>query len=334
MDSHPLLSIIMASYRPENLRLFFKNLMDTAKDPSSFEVLIKVDTEDQATQALVIEYQKQAPFILKYIVTPRQKGAYSMHGDYNRLLSMAHTNSYFCVNLTDEIRFETKHWDAVLKQYIKLFPDDVFRLEISNNKARNYYGPHDCFYNPDNYPIITKKWLFLTGGWGDYWGTDSWQGLLNFHLGRGMDSANRDERFFRSIPIFDIQISGDQSGKGDESQQSVQKRHRMGEISYEILVSKAALENFLRLSLRLRAHIIAYQKQLTHYEIKEDFAQKTLTMLFENHVIEQFSFKYHIDEDTLEKREVTPIHQYQVTKLLDVIPSSYTKILEQINALE
>lgn len=340
----PFLSIIMASYRPEKLRLFFDNLITTADDPASFEVLIKLDTEDQVTQELVSHYQKQAPFIIKYIVTPKYKGAYSMHTDYNHLLGMTDSNSYFCVNLTDEIRFKTQGWDTILKSHIKLFPDDIFRLEISNNKARNYYELNDCLYTPDNYPVITKKWLYLTGGWGDYWGTDSWQGLLNFHLGRGTNYTDQAEEFFRSIPLFNLQIAGDEAGQ-DEAPAATEKRMRMIHSSFAILKSRDSLENFLRLSQRLRAHIIANQKHLATYQVKEDFIRKKLTLISRNKTIFEFSFEHISKEKSdikisllnklknfiLERRRV---NKYQISERINIIPSNYTKILHQINALE
>ena len=168
------LSIFLATCRPHNIIKFLDNLVETASDPRSFEVLIKIDEGDQTLTEVLENYKKSTSLTIKYLATPKLDGYYSLQVGYNKLLKITHPDSYFCWLLTDEIRLRTTGWDAILKNYIRFYPDDIFRLKLSIFQLKNYLDFYECLPCPDNYAVTTRKWLELTGGWGEFWGPDSW----------------------------------------------------------------------------------------------------------------------------------------------------------------
>lgn len=287
----PFLGIVLATNRPKNIIDFFHNLETTASDPSSFEVLVRVDAHDSQTIEAIKTCKESFSFRICTLVESNVGATYLLHWAYDKLIKKYASESiYFFCNLTDEIRMETQGWDDEIKKYIKYYNDDIFRLTFSQNKLRNYYTYNECIICPDNYPIITKRWLQITGGWGEFWGTDSWQQCIVYFLGKCY--INRIPwGIFRSIPLYKIKVSGQEAGIGLVGEK--QKRHvQIIRDAFYLLDSHIIKENFARMAYRLQAHITAYEKNSPHYIMEENFLKKTISVYNKKSDVLIASFNY------------------------------------------
>lgn len=271
------LSIFLATKRPENLRDFLNNLAETMDDPQSFEVLIKIDEEDadcvEKTKLLPTLY----PFRVVIHASPRLDGYYSLHVGYNELLKFMSPSSYFCWLLTDEIRFKSLYWDKILRQYVHHYSDDIFRLKLSIFQLKNYYDFFECLTAPDNYAVTTRRWLEVTGGWGNFWGPDSWHQAVDYYLGLCKDRDFFPHGVFRSLPLSGITIVGQEAGQGmsKEANRRRDKRIIKGWVENS---TKQAQENFYRLAQLLKIAIIAHQHDIPDYSVQENKIEKNLAL--------------------------------------------------------
>lgn len=286
------LSIFLATCRPHNITKFLNNLCETAHDFTSFEVLIKIDEGDHALIKTLEEYKKNSALNIKYLATPKLDGYYSLHVGYNELLKIIHPNSYFCWLLTDEIRIQTPHWDEVLKKYIGFFQDHIFRLKLSIFQLKNYLDLYECFPCPDNYAVTTKKWLELTNGWGEFWGPDSWHQAIDFYLALCKNEFN-EFGIWRSIPIFDIQIQGQEAGQGVTRKQKEQRVMRIWR-GWKYHTTYRAQQNFYRLAQHLNAHIYAHAAHIKNYVIRDNPKSKLLSLVSEDGLHYYHIWKYRL----------------------------------------
>jgi hypothetical protein len=271
------ISIFAATCRSQNIIAFLDNLASTAADLSSFEVLLKLDEGADDLIALVAEYQQRSKFSLKYLVLPKLEGYYSLDVGYNALLNIAHPDTYFCWLLTDEIRLETQGWDNIAKKYIGFYPDDIIRLKPSIFRCKNYIDFFECLPCPDNYALTSRKWLEITGGFGNFWGPDSWHQCIDYYLALCKNASN-PYGVWRSIPIFDIKVAGQEAGLGITGRKKLRERTYKIWQGWQKHSTHRAQENFNRLAQRLNIHIYAKDLGFDQYIIQENKKQKTITL--------------------------------------------------------
>lgn len=201
----PLLSIHVASNRPDQITEFIKNIHSTCENKNAYEIIVKVDAEDPVMIACVNKLEKQyGEQHVKILIGPRKQGPWSLWEFYNQLYCMAHEKAYFMCLFSDEVRFSTPGWDQILKKYIGFYKDNIFRLKLSDNHLRNFYRMREVMSSPDNFPFITRKWMDICGLWGDCHSPDTFQQAVSYYLGKS--------HIFRDIPVFDIQLSGLDAG--------------------------------------------------------------------------------------------------------------------------
>ena len=179
-----LISIHLNSNRPAQLAIYFDNIEETMHDLNLIEVLVNCDDHDTAMQEMLNREIKKRKFTIKYITSPRPASFCDLWKPINALLSITDPHAYFLLNISDEMLFATKGWDAVLKKYVGLFPDHLFRLRASRNKFRNYFDRWECSFAQDSIPITTKKWVEIGGDWNPCFGPDSYQQLIAFYLAK------------------------------------------------------------------------------------------------------------------------------------------------------
>lgn len=248
----PIVSIMLGSNRPENLTKFFAHINNTISNPANCEILVKLDDCDEATIAICKNYSGKVR--LKYLATPRLQGYYTLHKGYAELFKIVDSESYFWWNLTDEIRIETPNWDEVIKKYIGFVPGDLFCLRMSLNKVRNYYHLRECFIHPENYSLITTKWLNIVEGWGDIWGPDAWQQAIHYHLGRCVNPYLPIKGVFRSLPIYDLTLSGEEAGGGLTTEQ-LRRKTKKNKALYKRMCGLKPRKTFLRLAQKINAYL-------------------------------------------------------------------------------
>ncbi|OGT42938.1 MAG: hypothetical protein A3F42_06715 [Gammaproteobacteria bacterium RIFCSPHIGHO2_12_FULL_37_34] len=319
------LSIFLATCRPHNIIKFLDNLVETASDPRSFEVLIKIDEGDQTLTEVLENYKKSTSLTIKYLATPKLDGYYSLQVGYNKLLKITHPDSYFCWLLTDEIRLRTTGWDAILKNYIRFYPDDIFRLKLSIFQLKNYLDLYECLPCPDNYAVTTRKWLELTGGWGEFWGPDSWHQCVDFYLAL---CKNKFHEFgiWRSIPVFGIEVAGQEAGQGSQSRKSRDLRVIRIRKGWKQHSTHSAQENFYRLAQHLNAHIYAHECKIAHYIIRDNPKTKMLSLIDQDEKTYQEIWSYH-----LPKFRIQLVTGYKIWRFRRFLGYFYVKLRRGTN---
>lgn len=274
-----LLSIIVASNRPTQMQAFLENINQTLSDKSSVEVLVKIDDGDDVMRALLEKASKSYSYDIRYLQTPKLDGYYTLHLGYQELLAIANPSSYFFQILSEEVRFSHSGWDLELKKFVKLFPDDVYRLKISQLKYRNYYSHHDCGPTPENFPFITRRWMELAGGVGDCWGPDGWHQYIDYHLGL-TEGINGIPGLFRGIPIHTIAIHGEAAAQGLTQEQAEKRAHRIFQEWWRMFRVEAQ-QNFRKIATRMAAHIWAANALMGDYKIVDDIEACSYTLYSE-----------------------------------------------------
>lgn len=204
-ERFPLVSIHLASNRPDQFTEFVENVHSTVSNKNAYEIIVKIDTEDtrmiECVKALAENFGTER---IKALIGPREEGPWSTWKFYNTMFHMTHEKVYFMWNPSDEVRFITPGWDRILEKYIGFYKDNIFRLKLSDNRLRNFYHFHEVLGTPDNFPFMTKKWMDLCNLWGDCHSPDLFHQAVSYYLGL--------DNIFRDIPIFDIELGGIEAG--------------------------------------------------------------------------------------------------------------------------
>lgn len=251
------------------------NLETTNANPSSFEILVKVDSEDTETCSVAERESSLRPYSIVVMKTPRGGGYYSLHHAYQELLEQGNAGSYFVILMNDEVRFKTQGWDDILQGYIGHFPDDIFRLRISDNRERQYHSLDECCAYPENFAVTTRAWYEFTEGMGDLWGPDSWHQAIEYMLGTFHDHDGTST-LLRGVSVSEIELHGTQASVGTTLPE-VYDKVRQVSIRWSDLNGWHGQENFLRLAARLAVHIHSQAKGFTNFDISENRTEKTIS---------------------------------------------------------
>lgn len=288
-----LITFITPSRRLANIKGLFDNIEETAHDPSCVEVLIKFDDDQVEAIPFIEEEIKRRPFTIKYIATPRLEGIYSVWVAMEQLFFMSDPSSYFIQIISDEPRFLTPHWDLILRNYIGFYKDDVFRLRLSDMKFASYSSHYECTFRPDSFPIYTRRWLELTEGSGDCWGSDAYQQCVAFQLSIGPGSYNnfyREQGLCRDIPVQDIKLGGLEFLVG-VSLEEQQHRHWRNLKEWYRLTTFPMQEHFSYLARRINAYVWAKENDINSFQLVKHPYRKTVGVHLANgRKIKEFSY--------------------------------------------
>jgi hypothetical protein len=282
-----LITFIIPSRNLKNLSAQFDHFEKNTFDHKSIEFLIKLDEDQEGVESFIQEEVNKHSFSIKYIITPRLGGTFSLWIGIEQLFSMASKNSYFIQVLSDEPYFLTHHWDNILRKYIHFYPDDVFRLRLSSVKFTNYASHYECAFRCDSFPIYTRRWLELTEGIGDCWGSDAYQQCVAYHLGlgpKGYVNFYREGSLNRDIPIIDIEMGGLEFGVGVDIE-SQQVRHIRNLQEWRRLSSFKMQERFSYLARRIYCYIWANENYKKPFILERDHNRKTVMVVSENNTI-------------------------------------------------
>jgi hypothetical protein len=212
-----LLSLSLVSNRPRLFTEMLQNLEATAVNCSEIEVLVGIDDGDFAMRDTVMKEAARRPLEIKWLSEPRS-GFFSLWPTLNRMhRELCARNAYFVQHYNDEIRLRTPAWDRVLKRYVGLFPDEIFRLRVSKHKEWNYLSLVEAGSFPENFPITTKRWIDITG-WATCHSADSFQQCIALWLADGPWGQKRD------VPVHDISFSG--LDAGSDLDEPARRRHQ------------------------------------------------------------------------------------------------------------
>lgn len=114
----PLVSILIATRgRPEGLFKSVESLFNTAKNKTCFEIIFKIDEDDEPTLKMVESMEKIPALSIKKIISPRGRGYPDFHHWINYLSFIARGDWLFLFN--DDALMTTMGWDEELEY---LFP--------------------------------------------------------------------------------------------------------------------------------------------------------------------------------------------------------------------
>jgi hypothetical protein len=271
-----LVSFQLASKFPQALVSLLDNLEQLASDPSCFEVLVKVDSEDAHMQAVLAAEVPRRKFRVRPLITPRRRGYEDLWEALNELFHLTDPAAYFVCNINDEVRIRTLGWDDCLRRYVGLFPDHIFRLRTSRLKFRNYYDFWECGFAPENYGFYTKRWLDICGDWNPCFGPDSSQQYIAYYLGHatypGIKQYNRD------VPILDIEWDNEGVGR-NLSPSNQQRRTAVNFRLWQRQVSHPMQQELYRRARLLQAHIMQAEcASLCPIEIVDDPRKRTVLL--------------------------------------------------------
>lgn len=267
----------MVSNRADNVYQFIQNLATTADDKQCFELLLAVDRGDEKTLAAAHKAKDDFGVSVKTIEFDNPDGYFSLNLGHNALIPLAHPDAYYDWLLNDEIRIKTQGWDTILTKFKHFFPDDIFRLRLSNFLLKNYYDIFECMPSPDNYSIQTREWMKIVKDWGECWAPDPWIECIDYFL-RMDDNFIDNSGVWRSIPIFDIKLGGQEANQNQSEAVSEYKIKRIFP-GWEKYTSKAYQEKYKRYACLIKAEIL--KRQYPNAGIEENVKKKKI-ILFKN----------------------------------------------------
>lgn len=260
-ENFPLLSIHLASNRPDQFTEFVKNIHGHADNKNAYEIIVKIDSEDsamiQCVNTLSNEYGKDK---IKPFIGAKKHGPWSTWEFYNDMLFLTHPKVYFLWNPSDEVRIVSPGWDTLLKKYIGFYPDHVFRLKLSDNRLRNFYQLDEALRDPDSFPLMTKKWMAICGVWCDCHCPDLFHQAVSFYLGK--------LNVFRDIPIFDIELSGLEAGLLIPDSKKMDRVLNVRRL-WLIALSKQMRSRYIAHANKLRFYIQSIKRGANEVNIKD-----------------------------------------------------------------
>ena len=191
---------------------------------------MKLDVDDPGLeqQKKIIEHFSDR-INIRYIVTPRGLGYQDLHKAYLDLLVMASPLSSLFWVLSDDSLVVGYHWDKKLLDTAANSKDGVFVITPNAMVDYSAMDAKEALNTMDNYPVWSRAWLGLCGGFGYTFSTDGWTNLLCWKLSRyyGIDPRMMPEPLegppgkMLSIPM--VRIRGSQDVPGSERWNTVRK---------------------------------------------------------------------------------------------------------------
>lgn len=121
----PRISVIVATRgRVALLDKMLRSLQLTAHDPTSVEVVLRCDADDNLT----IHFLREQPHL--FIVGPRRNGYATLASLVNEAARLSHADLVIVVN--DDAEFVTQGWDARLVEEAARYEDGIFDLGVTN----------------------------------------------------------------------------------------------------------------------------------------------------------------------------------------------------------
>lgn len=285
----PLVSLHLQSNRPDNFTQFLDDLEGSLDDPTSIEVIVKIDDVDEPMNALLPTEVSRRPFAIKYISTPLDGGFFELWRSMNDMLAVSDPNAYFLWNMNDEMAILNKGWDRALRQYVGLFPDHIFRLRTSLFRARNYCDYWEAGFAPETSAINTRRWIEIGGDWNPCLGPDSFQQCVAYYF--AYHGRFDDQKPVREIPIHDFAFKGEGACLGLEGERLWKRMRGATKAWYRLMSYKMQMEASRR-AQKLRAHICAHDNRLDKFSVKDDPRKHriVLTDVASGRVIREFPY--------------------------------------------
>jgi len=164
--------------RPAFIKNTVSMILDNAYNRKNVIVKYYVNDDDPDLKfylAHLQEMQNKYGESVQYIVGPDQSPVYSWN------LIAESTDADFFMLAGDEIQFKTKHWDQMIEDCKKLYPDGIFAIAAYDDRGKHTY-------NTCTQPFVTKEWAKALGyHWNPaffHWNIDEYTGELSMKIDR------------------------------------------------------------------------------------------------------------------------------------------------------
>jgi len=132
-----------------NLTLFLDSFLEFTHRPDRFEILVKVDDDDNLPFFYDIKKRYSARVNLRFFASDRGRGYEDMHLWHQSLIKHRTPSARVHFILTDDAVFEFKDWDEKLASILERRKDTYFiGTACSLEEATTTFGP-----NPVNPPV-------------------------------------------------------------------------------------------------------------------------------------------------------------------------------------
>lgn len=194
-----------------NLVRLLNSIRATCADPNSVEVLVKLDDDDPGVAGVLTKIASlRLPFRIETMVTPPGLGYLDLHKHYGDLLPLVSLDMQLISVVADDVVFR-RGWartvSAGYEQGVAQFGQS--RLFVLHQDDR-YRWLNPCpdaeraTQAPDPWPMWTREWLDVCGGFGPVAFTDAWTACIEVSL---RNRFNHDARIILGRPILVRRLS-------------------------------------------------------------------------------------------------------------------------------
>ena len=222
-----LISIIFNTNSLKNTKETIKKFLKLTNNPEKIQFCIKIDNEDISQVKKFLDTLSKFNFNFVVLSSPKGRGFVDLWQWVNFLFKVSSKNSYFIMNISDEMCVEQKNWDTNLERYMRIEKDNIYRLRTSVYKNRNYHDLYECAYAPDTTAIYTRKYLTIQKNFSPCFGPDNGQQIVAYYLSK--INYPRHYQYLRDIVINDISFLGQGTNKG-LSQDNIIKRRNINHL--------------------------------------------------------------------------------------------------------
>ena len=160
MDKRPLVSILIpVGFAYDGIKECLESLIKNTKDFQRIEVLIKLDQGDKKNLEIVQSFQDRLP--IKIVIMDGRGGYADLHLYTNTLAKSA--QGEFIWWWSDEVRILTPDWDEIIE---KECISQIGGLAKFDFDVKPVGGA--------KYPMLSHKWIEITGRWCNHPSIDSW----------------------------------------------------------------------------------------------------------------------------------------------------------------
>ena len=286
-----LLSIHLQSNDPDNFSRFIKSIEKNVENIDLIEIVVKIDDTDINMNDALKRLVKESKVSIKYISTPLLGDFSDLWRSMNDMLLVCEKDTYFIWNMNDEMRIPVAGWDNILKNYVGIFPDDLFRLRTSRFKYRNYSDPWECCFAPETSAITTKKWIETSGNWNPTLGPDTFNQLVAYYFSYH-DRFNGIKET-RDIIINDFVFEGEGASLGYSKKEITKRLFATTNSWFKLVSYKTQLEASKRSQLiKAQIYMESNYKQSPDYKnIKVVESNKNIYIKLNQVILSKFPYK-------------------------------------------
>lgn len=143
------------------IKFFLDSFFQNTSDPKNVELLLGLAHDDTSGR---IE-----SFNIKNIVLDQRKRKFGVP-DYSNQLALASVGKLVWW-LSDEVIIKTKNYDQLLAEYANKYADKIYKFSSNGIDGGGWA-----------YPLLTRKWIELTGKFTGHVSIDSWISTIGSYL--------------------------------------------------------------------------------------------------------------------------------------------------------